>query len=80
MTIRLLAFGIAKEIVGSSRIEIDVAENISSSSLKQLLGQTYPPLQKLKSFILAVNYSYANDNQVIMASDEIAIIPPVSGG
>ena len=80
MTIRLLAFGIAKEIVGSSRIEIEVAENISSSSLKQLLGETYPALQKLKSFMLAVNNSYANDSQVILVSDEIAIIPPVSGG
>ena len=76
----ILAFGIAREIVGGSNIQVVVDKDISAESLKSLLKQTYPPLQKLRSFMLAVNNKYAEDDQVILISDEIAIIPPVSGG
>jgi len=44
------------------------------------LGKAYPELGKLSSLAIAVNNSYAQDEEEINSYDEIALIPPVSGG
>ena len=80
MKLNLLAFGIAHEILGSKRLVMEVPEKINVRELHQLLITRYPELGKLISFMLAVNDRYAGDDELIIISDEIAIIPPVSGG
>ena len=80
MTINILAFGIAKEIMGAAQAGIDVGEAIKTEDLKSQLEQQFPRLKELKSFMIAVNGEYATQGQMINASDEVAIIPPVSGG
>jgi molybdopterin synthase sulfur carrier subunit len=40
----------------------------------------YPNLKGLKSLLIAVNNEYAEDSVELLESDEIALIPPVSGG
>ena len=75
---RVLLFGIAKDIAGAPFI---TAEGITTvTELKSWLFQQYPAMQKLKSLMVAVNKVYATDNIVLAPGDEIAIIPPVSGG
>ena len=75
---RVLLFGIAKDIAGAPFI---TAEGITTvTDLKSWLFQQYPAMQKLKSLMIAVNKVYADDNKVLVPGDEIAIIPPVSGG
>jgi molybdopterin synthase sulfur carrier subunit len=49
-------------------------------ALKAYLGKTYPRLKELSSLAIAVNNSYADDAMSITHFDEIALIPPVSGG
>jgi molybdopterin synthase sulfur carrier subunit len=44
------------------------------------LEHNYPPLKELASYMIAVNNNYASDTQTILSTDEIALIPPVSGG
>jgi molybdopterin synthase sulfur carrier subunit len=44
------------------------------------MKQKYPKLQQLKSFAVAVDSEYANDGDTLTSQNEIAIIPPVSGG
>jgi len=44
------------------------------------LQQNYPRLKQLSSFMLAVNNGYSNGDERITQLDEIAVIPPVSGG
>lgn len=80
MTIKLVAFGIAKDILQNSSIDFNVAEQITVGNLKVDLCSQYPEFQRLKSFAIAVNEEYQNDDFVIKASDEVVIIPPVSGG
>jgi molybdopterin synthase sulfur carrier subunit len=80
MTINILAFGIAKEIMGAAQAGVVVAEAVCVEDLKSQLEQQFPRLKELKSFMIAVNGEYAKPGQMIMASDEVAIIPPVSGG
>ena len=78
----LLLFGIAKDIVGKSVIDLSDSgvQPESVADLRQLLATDYPDFSKLSSLAIAVNSEYANDDVVLKKGDEIAIIPPVSGG
>ncbi|AZA98438.1 MoaD/ThiS family protein [Chryseobacterium joostei] len=80
MKIKILTFGIAKDILGASEKEIDVDEGLNVKQLKNILEEDFPQLQKLKSYFIAVDEEYAEDDQIISITNEIAIIPPVSGG
>ena len=80
MELNIQAFGIAKEIVGGSEVQLQVNGKITAAELKKLLESRYQQLSKLSSFLLAVNDEYAEPEAVVNAGDEIAIIPPVSGG
>lgn len=77
MKIKVLAFGVTKDILGDSIIELQIDESCDVLMLKNLLKNTFP---KLPSFIIAVNSEYAQDSQRITDKDEIAIIPPTNGG
>ena len=48
--------------------------------LRQELSERFPELLDLKSLFIAVNNDYADDDRVLKSTDEIALIPPVSGG
>jgi molybdopterin synthase sulfur carrier subunit len=80
MKLTILAFGVAADIIGNPQIEIEVSEPLTAGLLKELLEQKYPGLKELASFLLAVNNEYAEEQLPIRATDEIAVIPPVSGG
>ncbi|WP_350285883.1 MoaD/ThiS family protein [uncultured Croceitalea sp.] len=82
----ILLFGVTKDIVGSPSLSIPTS-SVSGKSipktvkeLKVFLGNTYPELNKLSSLAVAVNNNYAKDGDAINSYDEIALIPPVSGG
>jgi molybdopterin converting factor subunit 1 len=80
MEISILAFGIAKDIFGASSINIQLNEAATTAELKTTLEAQYPRLEQLASYMVAVNNEYAQDTTGITERDEIAIIPPVSGG
>jgi len=82
----ILLFGITKDIIGSASLSVPIA-NASSvtipktvGELRQYLSTSFPGLEKLSSLAVAVNSTYADDNTTINSNDEIALIPPVSGG
>jgi molybdopterin converting factor small subunit len=79
MKVNILAFGIAKEIFGGNKLVIDF-DGSTSQDLKKTLEQQFPLLKQLPSYLVAVNSEYVNDTVDINSNDEIAIIPPVSGG
>lgn len=78
----VLLFGIAKDIVGDSQIQFSETDAVPSSvlELKKMISETYPEFSKLSSLAVAVNSEYAEDDVSLGRNDEIAIIPPVSGG
>lgn len=80
MEITVLAFGIAKDIFGRESVQISLGKNTDIASLKEILEEQYPKLKELASYMIAVNDEYARADTVLNAGDEIAIIPPVSGG
>jgi molybdopterin synthase sulfur carrier subunit len=80
MVFQLLLFGITKDIIGNSPFEFNLqGENTAGNLMKQLSSQ-YPTLTELNSIALAVNGAYATNDTIINEGDEIALIPPVSGG
>jgi sulfur-carrier protein len=77
----VILFGISREIVGEKKLTITPAENIQTvGALKQWMKQKYPRLEKLSSIAIAVDSEYADDEQNLFDENEVAIIPPVSGG
>jgi len=79
MKVKVLAFGIAKDIFGGTSISIETNGN-TTLDLKTSLEEQYPRLKELRSYMLAVNNEYALDDGILAETDEIALIPPVSGG
>lgn len=80
MKITLIAFGIAKDIIGGRELEYEIPEPASVESLLQSLGNDYPAFGGLASLRIAINNEYAPGNHPIRPTDEIVLIPPVSGG
>lgn len=80
MKIKILAFGIARDICGAQSFDLEVPEQSDTTSLKCLLNEQYPRLNQLTSCLLAVNEEYAPEHKRLQEGDEIALLPPVSGG
>jgi len=80
MTVKLLAFGIAKDIIGTNAMQLECSDDLTISDLRIMLEKDYGELGKLSSYMIAVNDEYAQPADTLHPGDEIAIIPPVSGG
>lgn len=78
-TFRVKAFGITKDILGGKEMVIE-APGVTVGDLRAALNEKYPKLTGLRSLFIAVNNSYADETAAINEGDEIALIPPVSGG
>jgi len=79
MELKIKTFGVARDMMGGKEVVVKVAGR-DVASLRRALMTNYPALEKLRSLFIAVNQQYAEDNQSINETDEIALIPPVSGG
>lgn len=75
-------FGILRENLKSNNLIIPIYDNsISLKELKKYLKESYPSLYINEiNFVFAVNKVICNENVNVTSSDEIAIIPPISGG
>ncbi|MDB5090617.1 MAG: moaD [Mucilaginibacter sp.] len=80
MKIKILAFGIAKDIFGGPSVNLELTNDATVYNLQYLLEHQYPRLKQLASYMVAVNNEYALPGDNLHEKDEIAIIPPVSGG
>ena len=72
-------FGIAREIMGGRQVVVETQRGTVGELRNQLIS-AYPQLRDLRSLFIAVNLKYADDEVVLIENDEIALIPPVSGG
>jgi molybdopterin converting factor subunit 1 len=79
ITVRL--FALAKQLVGSPQVEIELYDGATVSELKRALAEAHPELASLvPTLMFAVNTEYAADLLPIPPGAEVAAIPPVSGG
>lgn len=80
MKVHLIAYGIAKDILGNTSMDYDVQDKCTTGQLKAALSEDFPEFSKLASLRLAVDIDYVGDSYVLRDEDEVVIIPPVSGG
>ena len=80
MKYKIKAFGIVKEIVGGKEVVVELQDDIKVADLLMAMQAKYPGLRQLNALFVAVNREYADNGKVVTEKDEIALIPPVSGG
>ncbi|MGC2448629.1 MAG: molybdopterin converting factor subunit 1 [Candidatus Sulfotelmatobacter sp.] len=81
MRVRVLFFGMVKELAGKSEDEVNLRDGALVRDVLQHYEGRFPQLVGLRSSLaLAVNQQYASPDTVLKPDDEIAVLPPVSGG
>ena len=80
MNIKIVAFGIAKDILKGRELAMTVEDGATVADVKNQLKEEFPDFQKLVKFSLAVGEEYREDDFVIGANQEVIVIPPVAGG
>ena len=80
--VNIKLFGILRETLKSNSLIIPIHDNsISLKELEKSLKELYPSLYMNEiNFVFAVNKVICNKNVNVTSSDEIAILPPISGG
>jgi len=81
MQVRVLYLGMLRDIAGLDYETVELADGARLSSLFADLTLRFPRLQRLhNSIALALNQEYAPATAELHDNDEVALIPPVSGG
>ena len=81
MIYRLRLFAVLKDRAGCDTWECDSRRPITGSQILRLFFEAHPDLDGLQSVTrLAVNQSFCSDDPLLDPDDELALIPPVSGG
>lgn len=80
MKYKINLFGVTKDIVGSNITEIEMSQLADVQTILGKLKNDFPKLKAIKSLLVAVNSEYAESDLILSENDEIALIPPVSGG
>jgi molybdopterin converting factor subunit 1 len=79
--IKVKLFAILRERVGESEITITVPTGITVTHLNSEILKKYPRLKSFNNkFVTSVNWKVTSGDTVISSKDEIALLPPVSGG
>ena len=81
LKVKLLFFATCRDITGVKEMDYEVNDQATLSGLKSQLYVDHPELRPLeKTLSLAVNTEYVDDSVRLCCGDEVAFIPPVSGG
>lgn len=81
MTIKLRLFGVLRELVGQDTLHLDLPPGATTGQLLSQLSDQYPPLRQMAAAVaVSVNLQYASQEVSLKDGDEVALIPPVSGG
>jgi molybdopterin converting factor subunit 1 len=79
--IKIRLFATLREVVGEREITITVPSGVTVSYLNNEIFRKYPQLKSFSNkFVTSVNYKVTTGDTIITSSDEIALLPPVSGG
>jgi molybdopterin converting factor subunit 1 len=79
--IKVLYFAGAKEATGKRRESIKLPEDATISELLSVISSTHPKIRNiLNRMQIAVNYRVVGVDAILKEADEVALLPPVSGG
>jgi molybdopterin synthase catalytic subunit len=81
MRVRILFFGLLKDLVGKSSDSLELPEGALVRDVLEHYSSRVPQLKtSLTSIAVAVNQQYASAETRLNSDDEVALLPPVSGG
>jgi MoaE-MoaD fusion protein len=81
MKVAVKLFAGARELAGRSEIDVELPPRADVAELRTALAASAPQLAPLaQRSMISVNSEYANDASLVSEGDEVALIPPVSGG
>ena len=81
MRAKVRLFARLSELAGTREADVELGEGLTAAEVYQVLCGQYPALQGLNgSLRYAVNGEYAEASHPVAEGDELALIPPVSGG
>lgn len=80
-SVKVLFFGAAADLAGTRKAEVPVNGGATLSDLWTLLEDRHPGLSPMRNTLaFAVNGEYARMEDPVSPGDEVAVLPPVSGG
>jgi len=81
MHLTILLFAAAKDHAGADSVSVELPTAATVATLRLELARRLPALSTLLTrSAIAVNHDFAENDRVLSPQDEVAIIPPVSGG
>jgi len=79
ITVKL--FAIFQEVLATDQLQLSLESGTSVSAIFDRLVSQHPHLEKWRSLTrYAVNLNFADPQTILKNGDEVALIPPVSGG
>ena len=76
-------FAMLKGLVGSEEVELEGETALTVGDVKKRLIERYPPLKEVlssRSVLISVNQEFGDDTTEVIDGDEVAFLPPFSGG
>jgi molybdopterin converting factor subunit 1 len=79
--IKVLLFGAAADRAGTRETELPVDDGLTLAELWPLIAERHPDLAPMRDTLaFAINGEYARADAGVSPGDEVAVLPPVSGG
>ena len=81
MTIKVLFFASVRDLVGDAQRIVSLPDHVTVAELIAELGLVHRRfIELVPSLMVGVNQEYVTRDTVLKDGDEVAFIPPVSGG
>jgi len=79
--VRVLLFASVREAVGERHVYVRVGPGATVADVRSKVCEEYPQVSEvMMRCAVAVNQEYAGEDRGVRGGDEVALIPPVSGG
>ncbi len=81
MHVKVLFFGLLKDICGSAEARLELPAGATAGTVFEHYAEAFPKLRQMaSSIVLARNHEFATAAEPLSEGDEVALLPPVSGG
>ncbi len=81
ITVKVKLFAMARDLAGAETLSYALPTGSPAGEILKLLSERNREFEKWKDHLrLAVNWEYVRNDYLLHEDDEVAVIPPVSGG
>ncbi|MCH8288373.1 MAG: molybdopterin converting factor subunit 1 [Candidatus Marinimicrobia bacterium] len=81
MKVKLLLFASLKDIAGRRDLEMELDDGSTLQQVTEKLASLYPEIGRMQNSVrIAINQEFTDENISLNNGDEIAFLPPMSGG